>query len=1048
MLKKSTLLLACLGSASIHAASTADDVQRAQMAFFEKEVRPVLVNRCYECHGEKKQKGSLRLDNIGFIKAGGDSGPALVAGDPDKSLLIEAVRFQSPDFEMPPKEKLPEKEIAILEKWVKMGAPWPETEASRVAVDENGFTEEDRKYWAFQPLSNPVPPAIKSPWIRNDVDRFIAQKQKELGLSPAPEADRRELVRRLYFNLHGLPPTQEQADAFVNSKDPKAYEKLVDEILASPRYGERWAQHWLDLTRYAESDGYNQDAARPYAWPYRDYVIKSLNDDKPYDQFVREQLAGDEIAPKDPKVLVATSYLRNPIYEYNQRDARGQYEVVLTDTTDNAGELFLGLSFGCAKCHDHKFDPILQKDYYALRAFFTPLRWQDDKMLATDEEQAEFAKKEAVYKEATAHIQSQIDAIIGPMIERKVQRAFDIFPEDIRTMVAKKPEEREPQDWQASYFCERQMEYERERFDPLKSIKDPKQSASYQALVQELKKFDGLKPEPLIKAFVATDAMRVGPPNPLKTRKGETDIQPAFLTLLEPKQPEIKPMEKTTGRRSALAAWITRPDNQLATRVITNRVWHYLFGIGIVATPNDFGRLGEVPTHPELLDYLTQRFLAGGWSLKKLHREILLSATYRQTAHREVPALAAKIDPTNKYLWRFNPRRLDAEQVRDAMLAASGELDLTPGGPSTDGNGTRRSIYTTKKRNSQNELLRSLDAPAGFASTSERQSTTTPTQALLLMNGDWTLNRAQKLAARVTSVADIWQYALGRPPTKKERTLAESFIAKRTEEPANEDGPQAPMSSDQVATASLFKENTPQERLISRSPEKEGDEFTIEAIVRLNTIDANASVRTIASRWNNGKDNVEAFGWSLGVTGEKSRFKPRNLIIQLVAEDENHNITYEPVASDLRLELGVDYHIAVKVSCSAHTVTFRMKQEDKPNAPQLISVVPHSVRSGLSNGASSLVIGGVNKRAASHQWDGNIEAARVVRGILPDDKLSADPSRWGDGGLLSWNVREALPDTLDWASADSSQITADPRQRALADLCHVLLNANEFFYLH
>lgn len=1050
MLKKSTLLLACLtyGYGTAHAAS-ADDVKRAQMAFFEKEVRPVLVNRCYDCHSEKKQKGSLRLDNISYILSGGDSGPALVAGDPAKSLMIEAVHFKDPDFEMPPKEKLPDKEIAVLEQWVKMGAPWPEAEASRVAVDANGFTEEDRQYWAYQPVTNPVPPEVKSPWVRNDVDRFILKKQKELGLSPAPEADRHELVRRLYFGLHGLPPTKEQMDAFVNSKDPKAYEKLVDELLASPRYGERWAQHWLDLTRYAESDGYNQDASRPYAWPYRDYVIKSLNDDKPYDQFVREQLAGDEIAPKDPKVVVATSYLRNPIYEYNQRDARGQYEVVLTDTTDNAGELFLGLSFGCAKCHDHKFDPILQKDYYALRAFFTPLRWQDDKMLATDEEQAEFAKKEAVYKEATAHIQSQIDAIIGPMIERKVQRAFDIFPEDIRTMVAKKPDEREPQDWQASYFCERQMQYERERFDPLKSIKDPKQSASYQALVQELKKFDHLKPEPLIKAFVATDAMRVGPPNPLKTRKGETDIQPAFLTLLEPKQPEIKPMEKTTGRRSALAAWITRPDNQLATRVITNRVWHYLFGKGIVETPNDFGRLGVPPSHPELLDYLTQRFLEGGWSLKKLHREILLSATYRQTAHRDVPDLAAKIDPANKYLWRFNPRRLDAEQIRDAMLAASGELDLSPGGPSTDGNGTRRSIYTIKKRNNQNELLRALDAPAGFASTSERQSTTTPTQALLLMNGDWTLNRAQKLAARTQSVDAIWEYTLGRAPTAKERKLAEAFLAKRTAVNDDKDNSPPPaMSSDELAAACRFKENTPHERLISTNKDKESDEFTIEAIARLDSIDANASVRTLASRWNGGKDSVESFGWSLGVTGEKSRFKPRNLIIQLVAEDENRNIAYEPVASDLRLELGVTYHIAVKVSCSAHTVTFRVKQMDKPNAPQMVSTVPHSVRSGLSNGNSSLVIGGINKRAASHQWDGAIEAARIVRGILSDETLSSDPGRWEAQALAEWHVREALPDTLVWANADKTETTTDPHQRALVDLSHVLLNANEFFYLH
>jgi len=1039
---KSLLLLSLFATAAMAAPAT--DADREALKFFESEVRPVLVHRCFECHGEKKKKGSLRLDHISYIKTGGDSGPALEPGKPDESLIIKAIRYTDPDFEMPPKDKLPDKEIAILEKWVKLGAPWPETDASKVAtVDEFGFTENERKFWSFQPLTKPTPPELKSDWVRNGVDRFVLKKLNELGLTPAPEADRHELVRRLYFTLHGLPPTKAQIDAFVNSTDPQAYEKLVDELLASPRYGERWAQHWLDLTRYAESDGYNQDAARPAAWTYRDYVVKSLNDDKPYNQFVREQLAGDEIDPKNPNVLVATSYLRNPIYEYNQRDARGQYEVILTDMTDNCGEVFMGLSYGCARCHDHKFDPILQKDYYRLRAFFTPVRWQDDRKLATDEEQARFAEQQAKWEAATKDLRAQIDAIVEPMILKNISKAYERFTADIRTMVDKKPEDRSPEDWQFSYFCERQMAYERERFEPLKSIKKPEDKARYQALTEELKKFDNIKPQPLVDAFIATDASAKGPKNILKTRKGEQDIAPGFLTLLEPKEPKIDPLAHSTGRRTALANWITRPDNQFATRVITNRVWHYLFGRGIVASPNDFGKLGEEPSHPELLDYLTQKFLAGGWSLKKLHREILLSATYRQTAHRAVPELAAKIDPANKYLWRFNPRRLDAEQVRDAMLAASGELDLKAGGPSTDGNGTRRSIYTIKKRNSQNELLRSLDAPAGFASVSERQSTTTPTQALLLLNGDWSLTRAQKLAARVSSVEDAWQAVLGRPPTAKELEAAAQFIEKRAA--GNDPAPAArPVEKE---TASQFKENTPQERLLARTPEKEGDEFTLEAVVKLDTIDAGAAVRTIASRWNNGKDNVEAFGWSLGVTGEKSRFKPRNLIIQLVGEDENTNIAYDPVASDLRLELGVTYHVAVKVSCPSHTVTFRVQQLGKPNAPVLTSVATHAVRTGLSNGASGLVFGGVNKRAPAHHWDGRIEAARLVRGALPDEALSPDPAKWNVTALATWNAQAGPGEQLAWSSADAPE-PVDPRKVAFTDLCHVLLNSNEFFYLH
>ncbi len=1044
-LQLSLLLLSGLVAPAFAAPATDADAKRAAMQFFENEVRPLLVKRCYECHGEKKQKGSLRVDNIAYLTKGGDSGPALVAGDLEKSLIIEAVRYHNEEVAMPPKEKLADKEIAVLEKWVKIGAPWPESEAGRVAIDEFGFTEDDRKFWSFQPLTNPQPPEVEGKWARNDIDRFVAKKHAELGLKPAPEADRHELVRRLYFTVHGLPPTREQTEAFVNSTDPQAYDKLVDELLASPRYGERWAQHWLDLVRYAESDGYNQDAPRPAAWPYRDYVIKSLNADKPYDQFVREQLAGDEMDPKNPDVLVATSYLRNPIYEYNQRDARGQYEVVLTDMTDNAGEVFMGLSMGCARCHDHKFDPILQKDYYRLRAFFAPVRWRDDMKLATDEEKAAFATANAKWEEATKDIRAQMDEITEPMIQRAMNNAFERFQADIRAMVAKKPEERSPQDWQFGYFCERQMNYERERFDPMKSIKKEDVKAKYLALVEELKKFDAIKPKPLINAFVATDATAKGPPNMLKTRKGETDIPPGFLTMLEPGEPEIKPMANSTGRRSALAAWLTRKDNQLSTRVITNRVWHYLLGRGIVETPNDFGVLGEDPSHPELLDFLTQKFLAGGWKLKGLQREILLSATFRQTAHIAVPAVAAKTDPANKFLWRFNPHRLDAEQVRDAMLAASGELDLTEGGPSGDGNGLRRSIYTTKRRNSQNELLRSLDAPAGFASTSERQSTTTATQALLLVNGDWTQARARKLADQVYSIEDAWNYALGRGPTKKEAGMAEAFIEKRLKEKAVAPKPE---TEAQIAAACEFKENTPQERLIARGVDETGDEFTVEAIAKLNSVDTAASVRTIASHWTGGKENTESFGWSIGVTGEKSRFKPRNLIIQMVGEDENRNTAYEPVASDLRLELGVTYHIVVKVSCAKHEVTFRVQQVDKPNAPVMTSVAQHAVRTGLARGAAALVIGGVHKRAPSHHWDGRIEAARIVRGLLPDEALTAKEETWTGPALVTWNAKNGPGDNLSWANAEGQAEPVDPKKQALVDLCHVLLNANEFFYLH
>ncbi len=1016
------------------------------MKFFEEQVRPILVNKCYDCHSKTKQKGGLRVDHIGYLKTGGDTGPAIVPGDPEKSPLIEAIRWTNDDFKMPPKNnggKMTDAEIATLEKWVKIGAPWPEDAGSKTVVTEGGFTEEQRKYWFFQPVKKVTPPVMKSAWVRGDIDRFVAAKHSEMKLDPAPEADRHELVRRAYFDLHGLPPTKDQIDAFVNDKDPRAYEKLVDELLASPRYGERWAQHWLDLVRYAESDGYNADAYRPSVWPYRDYVIKSLNDDKPYDQFVREQLAGDEIAPNDPNVLIGTAYLRHPVYEWNQRDARGQWDIILTDMTDTTGELFLGLSMGCAHCHNHKFDPILQKDYYRLRAFLAPVHWRDDMKLATQDEKKAFDEQQAKWEVATAELRAKIDALIKPIIDKNVERALTRFTDDLQVMTRKTPEQRDALETQLAGLVERQMQHERDTFDPMKSLKDEAKKAEYKALQEELKKFDHLRPKPLMEAFVATDAGPKAPAVSIKTRKGEQEIEPGFLSIIDANPPKIEPKGNSTGRRTALANWITRPDNQLSTRVIVNRVWQYHFGRGIVATASDFGKLGEPPTHPELLDFLTTRFVVNGWHLKQLHRDIMLSATYRQTARREPSTEIAKIDPANKYLWRFNPRRLEAEQVRDALLAVSGELDPQAGGPAGDGNGTRRSIYTMKKRNNPNELLRALDMPNGFASVAERQSTTTPTQALQLINGDWLLSRARKLADRVSSIDDAWLAVLGRPPTAKERSTAEAFLKKR-----GGDAKPAAGKTDSDDSLADFQENSPHERLLVNTGEKEGDEFTIEAIVSLDSIDVNASVRTIASRWNGGKDSLESFGWSLGVTGEKSRYKPRNVIVQVVGEDENSNIGYQVVPSNIHIELGRRYHIAARVSCTGKNVTFSVRDLETPGAAIQSAVVPMDIRSKLSQGSAQLVIGGLNKRSAASQWHGQIEAVRIASTVLPDKSLNANPERWTEG-FITWRSADPLTSQFEWSGSDKKIAEAnDPYQQAMNDLCQVLLNTNEFFYLH
>lgn len=1051
----SALTAAALARAAALTPTPGDDAEREKLRFFENEIRPIFVNRCIECHGEKKQKGGLRLDHLDRILKGGTTGPALVVGDPAKSLLVSAIHYRDEDLQMPPKEQLPPREIALLEKWIALGAPWPATGGTRIAVDQYGFTAEDRLYWFFQPLSHPQLPTLPAPaasWARSDLDRFVAAKHAEFALTPAPEADRAEFVRRLYFDLHGLPPTPAQVNAFVADSSPRAYENLVDALLASPRYGERWAQHWLDLVRYAESDGYRADAYRPGAWPYRDWVINSLNADKPYDQFVREQLAGDELAPDDPAVFVATSYLRNPVYEWNQRDVRGQADLIVTDLTDNAGEVFLGLSVGCARCHDHKFDPILQKDYFALRAFFEPVLWRSDLKLATREEQARFEEKQSAWLAATADIRRQMEDLVGAERTRLIKRAHDRFTDEIQAMMDKPAATRAPGEHVLATIAERQLAYEIEHFEPQKSLKTSDAKKRYASLEVELKKFDSLKPTPLPAAFVATDAGPAAPVTKMKSRKaGDREVAPGFMTLIDPNAPTISPLPHSTGRRSALASWITRPDNQLATRVIVNRIWQYHFGRGLAATPNDLGHLGDRPTHPELLDWLARRFVAGGWSMKKLHRDIVLSATYRQTARRAPDATALRVDPTNKYLWRFTPRRLDAEQARDAMLAATGELDLTVGGAPQEANTSlRRSIYTIKRRNNPNEFLRSLDAPAGFASIADRQITSTPLQALLFLNGDWPLARARKLGAQATAVDTAWLAVLGRSPTTDEKKIATDFLAQRASDPGRptDDQPSAPLTGEQLGlTAGRFRANTAHERILVRNAPREGDNFTVEAVVTLDSIDAGAAVRTIVSRWNGDKSSPDSHGWALGVTGKKSAHKPLNLIVQLIGEDENMNTTYEVVPSGLTLKLSQPYHLVAKISCADGNITFLVRDLTTPTAAPRVAIIKHSIVGKLGAGTASPVIGGIFRRTPN-QFDGQIDALRVAPGLLADDMLSADPARWPNTGALAWDARRAPAAGYEWQAGSATTESADPFVRAMSDLCHVLLNSNEFLYLH
>lgn len=646
------------------------------------------------------------------------------------------------------------------------------------------ITAEDHEFWSLQPLRNPpVPDVANAGWCRNAIDRFVLQKLESEHLSPAPEAGRAVLIRRATFDLIGLPPTPEQVDAFVQDRSPDAYEKVIDRLLASPQYGERWGRHWLDLVRYAESDGFKQDAYRPNAWRYRDYVIRSFNEDKPYDRFVKEQLAGDELWPDDPDALIATGYLRHGLYEYNQREVPKQWSQILMDVTDVTGDALLGLSMQCARCHDHKFDPILQTDYFRLQAFFAPMLPRNDWPVATQEQKAEYETARAAWEEKTESIRAKMRAIEQPGIESAAKATIKKFPEETQSILHKPAADRTPQEEQWAQLAMRQVYDSSENPQAKVRAKDKEE---YAELNKELASYDSIKPEPLPLALVATD---VGPVAPPICVPGHSDqpLEPGIPVVLEDGHGlSIAPSASSTGRRTALADWITRPSNPLSTRVIVNRIWQYHFGRGLVATPSDFGHLGTPPTHPKLLDWLASRFVSDGWSLKTLHRLIMTSASYRQAATREAPEMARTKDPEDRWLWRCDTRRLDAEQIRDAMLVVSGELKPEAGGPSVDANTPRRSVYTKVLRNHPDPLLEAFDSPDSFGSVCTRNVTTTPTQSLLLINGDWPLKRAAAFARRVRAQAKsadpgalieyAYRLAYGRAPQADERQSAIDFL--------------------------------------------------------------------------------------------------------------------------------------------------------------------------------------------------------------------------------------------------------------------------------
>ena len=858
----------------------------AEMVKFEKEVLPVLQKRCFECHGEKKQKSGLRADSRAALLKGGDFGAAVIPGDPVSSHLIEVITTNDKDSQMPPKgERLSATEVEALKRWIAQGAVWP---GQMDAVAQAKVTSD---HWAFQPLAKFSG--------SESIDGFIRAKLAEKGLQPSPEADRRTLIRRVSLDLTGLPPTPEEVEAFVNDNDARAYEKIVERLLASPRYGERWAQHWLDVIRYADTRGYEYNTLRENTWPFRDWVIEALNKDLPYDQFLFQQIAGDTIGVDPATGFLVTAPLPTPAEVGQEAAAIKQARFnSLDEVIQNVSASMLGLTVGCARCHNHKFDPIPARDYYRMVSVFSGLQydsrpWRDGsqtgrlaELKKAEHRMAEVRKELAKFPHWREVNDGHYTDHFTPVKAKRVRLtvlatdatsegpAFDeievwaasqdgIPPQPVSLQskggkasssgaakqLGSKDEflndrkygkgstwvaSQRPPAWVqidlAQPFLIDKVIWSRDRelaktnpaahakrLTSVWRIEVAEKEGEWRAIVSESRS-EGLDAaamqsrryleEELLKLNGSQARLRIGP----EVFAGKF-TQPELINVLmrgDPQQPrdpvgpggleilngaELPADAPESERRVAFAKWIASKDNPLTARVAVNRIWHHHFGNGLVDTPSDFGTMGSRPTHPELLDWLAGEFIVRGWSLKELHRMIVTSATYRQSSQPEKKSVIA--DAGSRYLWRFPPRRLDAEAIRDSILSITGVLDVKMGGPGVNiyqpkgqfdqwkpkenpgPESWRRMIYLAKMRGADDGMFKVFDLPDCGQVRAKRGESTTPLQALNLLNGSFAIDQAERLADRVQREAGadvgkqierIFALAFARPPNAAERT--------------------------------------------------------------------------------------------------------------------------------------------------------------------------------------------------------------------------------------------------------------------------------------
>ncbi len=850
--------VALLLSLCVLTGARADSPAPAASVNYEQHVRPILKANCFRCHGGDAAvaKASLDVRMRRLIVAGGESGPAIVPGKRAESLLLQRVQ----SGEMPPGDrKLTAAEIETLGAWIDAGAPTLRPEPESLPTEET-ITPEDRSFWSFQPLPAAVPiPAFTSvDRVRTPIDAFVIQKLRAKNLGFSDDAGRAALLTRAYFDLVGLPPSREELAHFLADTDPQAYEKAIDRLLESPHYGERWGRYWLDVAGYADSDGYSDaDPERPFAYHYRDYVVAALNSDKPLDQFIAEQLAGDELvkgdlknlAPADIELLSATGFLRMAADGTNTQaiDKDTVRNQVVADTLKIVTTSLLGLSVGCAQCHDHRYDPIPQTDYYRLRAVFEPAyNWKNWRLpqqrlvsLWTDAERAKAAEVDAEAGKVSAERQAKLNAYIDDALAKEVAKFDEPLREPLSTAYKLPADKRTPE--------------QQKLLDEHPSVRQLSPGTLYQynaAAAEELKKFDAqiaaIQAKKPFQDFIPVMNENPGElPEAFLFHRGDhrqpkQAIAPGTLTICaaDGARYDIPPKDAslpTSGRRLALARWLTSEQNPLTARVLVNRVWMNHFGRGLVNTPADFGAMGEKPSHPELLDWLARDLVGGGWRLKRLHKLIMTSTTYRQSSLRD-PA-KAELDPDDRLYWRMPVRRLDAEALRDRILAASGVLNRKMFGPPVpvkeDSVGQvvvgidapapgaepplgheafRRSIYVQVRRSRPLAMLHVFDQPVMETNCERRTVSTVATQSLMLMNSDFILQQSGYLAARIRKeaagdpsrqVQTAWQLTLGRAPEPKELEQALAFLA--------EQSVPAPVAAAPVAGAAAPAAATPAE---------------------------------------------------------------------------------------------------------------------------------------------------------------------------------------------------------------------------------------------